>query len=230
MNSALYIDGDNIQLNQDKLNLLLTKIKTENNVIIKKVFADWKIDHNNKIWSEISIKHGLEEIQVTRISGKDSTDIKIITDLMEDLVTLKHIDKFILIGCDKDYIPLIEKVHKYNKKFDVFGLFGQTSDSIINKSSNYYEINDYIDNQNQNQNQNNKNNLITSTQKKNEIKNYKLLFKYIPKDGISEKKLKRKIRDKNIIELNNIDINKYLQNKNYFKLMNQNNKIIIFKK
>lgn len=228
MNSALYIDGDNIQLNQDKLNLLLTKIKTENNVIIKKVFADWKIDHNNKIWSEISIKHGLEEIQVTRISGKDSTDIKIITDLMEDLLTINHIEKFILLGSDKDYIPLIEKVHKYNKKFDVFGLFGQTSDSIINKSSNYYEINDYIDNQNQNHQ--NQNNLITSIQKKNEIKNYKLLFKYIPKDGISEKKLKRKIRDKNIIELNNIDINKYLQNKNYFKLMNQNNKIIIFKK
>ena len=147
---------------------------------------------------------------------------------MEDLVTLKHIDKFILLGSDKDYIPLIEKVHKYNKKFDVFGLFGQTSDSIINKSSNYYEINDYIDNQNQNHQ--NQNNLITSIQKKNEIKNYKLLFKYIPKDGISEKKLKRKIRDKNIIELYNIDINKYLQNKNYFKLMNQNNKIIIFKK
>ena len=50
MNSALYIDGDNIQLNQDKLNLLLTKIKTENNLIIKKVFADWKIDHINKTW------------------------------------------------------------------------------------------------------------------------------------------------------------------------------------
>ena len=220
MNSALFIDGDNIQLNQDKLNLLFNKIKKENNLIIKKIYLDWKIETNKNIWSEISKNHGLEEIQVTRISGKNSTDNKIIVDIMKYLYTNEYIEKVILIGCDKDYIYLIQHVLEFNKKFDVYGLINQTSQSIINICSTYYDINEYV-----------KNNL-TNKENINKDKNItilKLLYKYIPKDGISEKKLKRKIRDKNINELNKININEYLQNKNYFKLINQNNKIIIFK-
>ena len=228
MNSALYIDGDNIQLNYDKLNKLFNKIKKENNLIIKKIYADCKIEINKNIWSEISINHGLEEIQVTRISGKDSTDIKIISDAMEDLFTLQHIEKFILIGCDKDYIHLIQKVHKYNKKFEVFGLKKQTSDIIINTCDTYYDIDDFIKVETKF-----KTKVETNENPNQEDEKLKLLIKFV-NTGISISELKKTIKEKGHKDLfgkdfKNLNIFIKTNYKNIFEVKIKKGKVMIYK-
>jgi len=63
---------------------------------------------------------------------------------MEIMFKLPFIDKYILLGCDKDYISVIRKALEHNKIFEVFGLKNQTSLSIINSCSKYYDINEYI--------------------------------------------------------------------------------------
>ena len=63
MITALFIDGDNINLNNIKFSLLFDKIKNNNNLIIKRVYGDWKIVQMNVFWNKQIIEHGLEEIQ-----------------------------------------------------------------------------------------------------------------------------------------------------------------------
>ena len=109
MITALFIDGDNINLNNIKFSLLFDKIKNNNDLIIKRVYGDWKIVQMNVFWNKQIIEHGLEEIQISRLAGKNSTDNKIIVDIMEIMFKLPFIDKYILLGCDKDYIPVIRK-------------------------------------------------------------------------------------------------------------------------
>jgi hypothetical protein len=41
MTTALFIDGDNNNLNNIKFSLLFDKIKNNNNLIIKRVYGDW---------------------------------------------------------------------------------------------------------------------------------------------------------------------------------------------
>jgi len=98
----------------------------------------------NVFWNKQIIEHGLEEIQISWLAGKNSTDNKIIVDIMEIMFKLPFIDKYILLGCDKDYISVIRKALEHNKIFEVFGLKNQTSLSIINSCSKYYDINEYI--------------------------------------------------------------------------------------
>jgi len=142
--TALFIDGDNIGINDINFTLLFNKIKSENKLIINRVYGDWKLEQMNNFWNNNIIDHGLEEIQITRLAGKNSTDNKIIVDAMDCLYNLKHIDKFILLGCDKDYIPLIRHIRQENKIFECFGLKNQVSLSLINSCTIYHDIYDYI--------------------------------------------------------------------------------------
>tara|TARA_B100000902_G_C27309415_1_gene917463 strand:- start:1163 stop:1921 length:759 start_codon:yes stop_codon:yes gene_type:complete len=145
MATAIFIDGDNIKINNIKFHKLISKIESNNNILIKRVYGDWKKVDINMFWDKYVTKYGMEEIQISRLAGKNSTDSKIIVDIMESLYTKQFIEKYILIGCDKDYIPLINKVMENNKSFEVFGLKNQTSLTIINTCSKYYDIDEYID-------------------------------------------------------------------------------------
>src|SRR6056300_537408 len=95
--TALFIDGDNIHVNDIKFAALLNKIKCENNLILKRVYGDWKLESMNVFWDKQILDNGLEEIQISRLAGKNSTDSKIIVDMMHCLFYHNHITKYILI-------------------------------------------------------------------------------------------------------------------------------------
>ncbi len=233
--TALFIDGDNIGINDINFTLLFNKIKSENKLIINRVYGDWKLEQMNNFWNNNIIDHGLEEIQITRLAGKNSTDNKIIVDAMDCLYNLKHIDKFILLGCDKDYIPLIRHIRQENKIFECFGLKNQVSLSLINSCTIYHDIYDYI-NQYNTYDPNNidyPNNIDDTNNIDDE--QFILLNEIITlKKGISISRLKKEIKErekKNLFgrEFNNIDVlikNKFYE---YFDIKKINDRFIIYR-
>ena len=52
-NTAVFIDGDNIHINNLKFNLLFDNIINNNNVIIKRVYGDWKLESMNQFSKNI---------------------------------------------------------------------------------------------------------------------------------------------------------------------------------
>ena len=88
--SCLYIDADNVSYKiierlNEKINL--------NEIIIKKIYGDWSRTEL-KNWSKKVIDYGLEPIQCFYIGKKQSTDVKLITDISFDICSnnnIKHI-------------------------------------------------------------------------------------------------------------------------------------------
>lgn len=246
MTTALFIDGDNINLSNIKFSLLFDKIKNNNDLIIKRVYGDWKIVQMNVFWNKQIIEHGLEEIQISRLAGKNSTDNKIIVDIMEIMFKLPFIDKYILLGCDKDYIPVIRKSLEHSKIFEVFGLKNQTSLSIINSCSKYYDINEYIStNKDIYNNIKNLDNQVIdiiennsfeydSNDEENTDEILNLFNEIIPKNGIVISELKKQIKEKNKKELfgkefNKLDIFIKTHYNTFLKVIRNNNKLMIHK-
>lgn len=218
-NTAIFIDGDNIHINNIKFTQLFNKIQKDNNILIKRVYGDWKLEQMSYFWNEHILSHSLEEIQISRLSGKNSTDSKIIVDVMHSLHHNSYIDKYILIGSDKDYIPLIRYAIQCNKIFDVYGLSKQTSHSIMNACTNYYDIEEYIqpyenqyDNYYENghyENEYEENESMIEEEKEDEI--YSILDNFIDEKGIYISDLKKKIKSikkKELFdkEFNNLDV------------------------
>ena len=64
---------------------------------------------------------GIIPIQCERISGKNSTDIKLCVDLMKDLYSIDNISLFYIITTDSDYRHIISEIKIKNKKIHCIG-------------------------------------------------------------------------------------------------------------
>merc|ERR1711871_999816 len=86
-----------------------------------------------KSWIHTSSCYGMELVQCTRISGKKSTDIKMIVDIMETLYKNPHIDIFILVSCDGDYAH-VARLIKREKHKGLIMAFGYSNTSSLLKT------------------------------------------------------------------------------------------------
>ena len=112
-NFAIFIDGDNTS--PQHIGEVINIVKTRGKILIKRVYGDFSQD-NMKNWYKQSLEHSLEPIQVWRIKGKQSSDLKITADCIELMIKKDNIDNYALITGDGDFITLINKL-KMNGKY-----------------------------------------------------------------------------------------------------------------
>ena len=100
---AVLIDADNAQLT--KLKAILNEISKYGRIIVRKAYGDWK-NPSLKNWEDelkdLAIK---PEQQFAYTKGKNATDIALVIDAMDLLVT-KNYDAFVIVCSDADYTPL----------------------------------------------------------------------------------------------------------------------------
>ena len=117
---AVYFDGDGVEA--DDARFALEEIKTYGNIIICRVYRDWRnISSSLGDWQSASASHGIAQVQCGRVNSKESTDIKLCVDLMKDLYTIPHISLFYIITSDRDYRHVLPEVKVMNKKVHVIG-------------------------------------------------------------------------------------------------------------
>ena len=112
-NFAIFIDGDNTA--PQHVGIVMNIVKQRGKILIKKVYGDFSQD-NMKSWYKHSLEHSLEPIQVWRIKGKQSSDLKITADCVELMINKQNIDNYVLVTGDGDLITLINKL-KMNGKY-----------------------------------------------------------------------------------------------------------------
>lgn len=115
---AVFIDGDNVSHNI--ISLIIDEIKNYGRIICCNVYADWSFE-NMKNWKLTANQLGIITVQCDRVSGKNSTDIKMAVDVMKILYTIKHITLFYLVTSDSDYRHLIPEIKLLNKKVNCIG-------------------------------------------------------------------------------------------------------------
>ncbi len=124
---AVFIDFDNIEigvkttLNQTfDIGAVLEAIKERGEVITKVAYGDWKRsgDHGRAM-----AQHAVRMVQRVMTPGgaKNGADINLALDALEMAFTHAHINAFVIVGGDSDFITLVEKLKQYDRKVFVVG-------------------------------------------------------------------------------------------------------------
>lgn len=111
---AIYIDGDNFMYKG--ISELFNYIKKWNmKIILKTVYDDFS-EVSMLNWRDICLDYNLTSIHLWKKHSKNSVDMKMSCDIQELLYTHNYnIDVFILCTGDRDFIPIIDKIHTQEK-------------------------------------------------------------------------------------------------------------------
>jgi uncharacterized LabA/DUF88 family protein len=136
---AVFVDFDNIEIGVKKtlsrhfdIGTVLEAIKERGEVVTKIAYGDWK---HASDYSRAMTQHAVHMIQRNLTPGgdKNGADITLALDALEMAFTRSHINAFVIVGGDSDFIALVEKLKQYDKMVFVVGGRSFTS-SILQKN------------------------------------------------------------------------------------------------
>jgi len=136
---AVFVDFDNIEIGvKSTLNrhfdigAVLEAIKERGEVVTKIAYGDWKRAGEH---SRSMTQHAIQMVQRNLTPGgdKNGADINLALDALEMAFTRNHINAFVIVGGDSDFIALVEKLKQYDKKVLVVGGRNFTS-TILQKN------------------------------------------------------------------------------------------------
>jgi len=135
VNIAVFIDFDNIEIGvRTTLNehfdvgTILEALKERGEVVTKIAYADWTRAGE---YSRALTQHAIRLVQRNLTPGgdKNGADINLALDALEMAFTHPHINAYVIVGGDSDFLSLVEKLKQYDKKVFVIG--GRAFTSII---------------------------------------------------------------------------------------------------
>jgi uncharacterized LabA/DUF88 family protein len=124
---AVFIDFDNIEIGvKQTLNasfdagIVLEALKERGDVVSKTAYSDWQRAGSH---SRMLTQHAIKMVQRNLTPGgdKNGADINLALDALEMAFTHAHINAFVIVGGDSDFISLVEKLKQYDKKVFVVG-------------------------------------------------------------------------------------------------------------
>jgi uncharacterized protein (TIGR00288 family) len=124
---AVFIDFDNVEIGvkstigqQFDIGLVLEAIKERGEIVTKVAYSDWKRVGD---YSRLLTQHAIRMVQRNMTPGgdKNGADITMALDALEMAFTHEHINAFVIVGGDSDFISLVEKLKQYGRKVIVVG-------------------------------------------------------------------------------------------------------------
>jgi len=124
---AVFVDFDNIQIGVKEtlskdfdVSIVLEALKERGEVVSKVAYGDWP---RASEYSRQMTQHAIHMVQrsVTPRGDKNGADINLALDALEMAFTHNHINTFVIVGGDSDFIALVEKLKQYDKRVFVVG-------------------------------------------------------------------------------------------------------------
>src|SRR4026207_656221 len=135
VNIAVFIDFDNIEIGvrttlgeHFDVGIILEALKERGEVVTKIAYADWTRAGE---YSRALTQHAVRLVQRNLTPGgdKNGADINLALDALEMAFTHPHINAYVIVGGDSDFLSLVEKLKQYDKKVFVVG--GRAFTSVI---------------------------------------------------------------------------------------------------
>ncbi len=135
VNIAVFIDFDNIEIGVKTtlgehfdIGVILEALKERGEVVTKIAYADWTRAGE---YSRALTQHAIRLVQRNLTPGgdKNGADINLALDALEMAFTHPHINAYVIVGGDSDFLSLVEKLKQYDKKVFVVG--GRAFTSVI---------------------------------------------------------------------------------------------------
>ena len=123
----MFIDFDNVEIGvkntiggQFDIGLVLEAIKERGEIVTKVAYSDWKRAGD---YGRLLTQHAIRMVQRSMTPGgdKNGADITMALDALEMAFTHDHINAFVIVGGDSDFISLVEKLKQYGRKVIVVG-------------------------------------------------------------------------------------------------------------
>jgi uncharacterized LabA/DUF88 family protein len=132
---AVFIDFDNIEIGvkstlggQFDIGVVLDALKERGEVVSKIAYGDWTRAGD---YSRSLTQHATKLVQRNLTPGgdKNGADINLALDALETVFTHNHINAYVIVGGDSDFITLVEKLKQYDKQVFVVG--GRSFTSVV---------------------------------------------------------------------------------------------------
>jgi uncharacterized protein (TIGR00288 family) len=143
LTTAVFCDFENLALGveEDKkgrfeIDLVLKRLLERGRIVFKRAYCDWT--RYRDFMNEFH-RLGFEMIDIPRskVSGKNSADIRMVVDAIDLCYSKSHIDTFALLTGDSDFSPLVSKLKENNKHTLGCGVRSSTSDLLKNNCDEF---------------------------------------------------------------------------------------------
>ena len=134
---AVFVDYENLALGAKdipggdfRMELVLKRLLEKGRIVFKRAYCDWG-RYRNAMNSFHAMGIEMIDIPQTRMSGKNSADIRMVVDAMDMCYAKDHIDMFALVSGDSDFSPLVSKLKENDKRVIGCGIKSSTSDLLV---------------------------------------------------------------------------------------------------
>ena len=150
LTTAVFVDFENLALGveQDKkgrfeIELVLKRLLERGRIVFKRAYCDWSRFQN--FMREFHV-YGFEMVDIpsSKVSGKNSADIRMVVDAIDLCYSKSHIDTFALLTGDSDFSPLVSKLKENNKRVLGCGVRSSTSDLLAGNCDEFIFYDDLI--------------------------------------------------------------------------------------
>jgi uncharacterized protein (TIGR00288 family) len=149
---AVFVDFENVYVSvREKFDatpnfeMIMDRCEDYGRIVIARAYADWY--RYPRVTSAL-FANGVEPMYVptyyydrevgrTGRPIKNSVDIHLCIDVMRTLYTQKHIDKFVLVTGDRDFIPLVNAIRQNGKEVVVIGIGGAASAHLAQSADEF---------------------------------------------------------------------------------------------
>ena len=147
---AVFVDFENLALGvkdikgaRFDIEIVLKRLLEKGRIVYKRAYCDWS--HYQNFVREFHL-HGIELIDIpqSRVSGKNSADIRMVVDAIDLCYAKTHIDIFALLTGDSDFSPLVSKLKENNKHVLGCGVRSSTADILASSCDEFIYYDDLI--------------------------------------------------------------------------------------
>ena len=147
---AVFCDFENIalgvldaKLKKIDIRPIVERLLLKGSIVAKKAYCDWdRYKEYKPTMHEAAFE--LIEIPHTRLSGKNSADIRMVVDALDLCYTKEHIDTFVIVSGDSDFSPLVSKLRENAKSVIGVGVKSSTSDLLMNNCDEFIFYDDLV--------------------------------------------------------------------------------------
>jgi uncharacterized protein (TIGR00288 family) len=147
---AVFIDYENVAHGIEggksggfRIDLVMKRLLEKGRIVFKRAYCDWS--RYRSAVRDLHL-HGIELVDIpqSKLSGKNSADIRMVVDALDLCYAKEHIDVFVLISGDSDFSPLVSKLKENDKRVVGCGVKDSTSDLLISGCDEFIYYDDLL--------------------------------------------------------------------------------------
>ena len=145
---AIFVDDENIAIGAREskwrtvnIDLILKRLLEKGRIVYKRAYCDW-----SQYRGDVREFHarGIELVDIPRskMSGKNSADIRMVVDALDLCYSKEHIEIFALLTGDSDFSPLVSKLKENHKRVIGCGVKNSTSTLLMTSCDEFLYYDD----------------------------------------------------------------------------------------